>query len=122
MLILEPSELEQDLKWYEMTDSEAVQLGLRFGVMDDESRNPNGELSRSRGAASFHVPLLASEIEALRQVERAAQGLQRRANLEADAMGAGRGATLPFFFGGFGQGGVVALYCAVCLMDGRVGS
>ncbi|CAJ1401544.1 unnamed protein product [Effrenium voratum] len=115
VLILEPHQLEQDLKWYDMTDNEAVQLGLRFSIVDDE-RNPGGDLSRSRGVASFEVPLLPSEIDALQQVEVAATGLKRRAQLEEQRLKL-RSHTLPFFFGGFGQGGVVALYAAMCLME-----
>lgn len=117
VIILEPHQLEQDLKWYDMTDNDAVQLGLRFSIVDDDLKNPCGELSRSRGVASFDIPLLPSEIDAVQQVEAAALGLKRRAQLEERIKGTSRSSTLPFFFGGFGQGGVVALYAALCLMD-----
>lgn len=118
ILILEPHELEQDLKWYDMSDNDAVQLGLRFSIVDDDVRNPCGDLSRSRGVANFGVPLLPSEIDAVQQVEAAAMGLKKRAQLEERSVkNATRSSTLPFFFGGFGQGGVVALYAALCLMD-----
>lgn len=100
-----------------MTDNDAVQLGLRFSIVDDDLKNPCGELSRSRGVASFDIPLLPSEIDAVQQVEAAALGLKRRAQLEERIKGTSRSSTLPFFFGGFGQGGVVALYAALCLMD-----
>ncbi|CAE7556091.1 mecr [Symbiodinium sp. CCMP2592] len=99
------------------SDNEAVQLGLRFGVVDDELGNPLGQLSRSKGAASFEMPLLPSEIDALRQVECAALALKRRAQLEEEQLKRTSSNSLPFFFGGFGQGGVVALYAATCLME-----
>mmetsp|Transcript_15126 Transcript_15126/g.35777 ORF Transcript_15126/g.35777 Transcript_15126/m.35777 type:complete len:397 (-) Transcript_15126:15-1205(-) len=117
VLILEPPQLEQDLKWYDLSDNEAVQLGLRFGVVDDEMGNPRGEVSRSKGAASFAMPLLPGEIDALRQVECAALGLKRRAQCEERELKRLSSGSLPFFFGGFGQGGVVALYAAMCLME-----
>lgn len=117
VVILEPHQLEQDLKWYDLSDNEAVQLGLRFGVVDDELGNPLGQLSRSKGAASFEMPLLPSEIDALRQVECAALALKRRAQLEEEQLKRTSSNSLPFFFGGFGQGGVVALYAATCLME-----
>eukprot|EP00439_Symbiodinium_sp_Y106_P050024 s5253_g6.t1 len=105
VVILEPHQLEQDLKW---SDNEAVQLGLRFGVVDDELGNPLGQLSRSKGAASFEMPLLPSEIDALRQVECAALALKRRAQLEEEQLKRTSSNSLPFFFGGFGQGGLLA--------------
>ncbi|CAK9047936.1 Enoyl-[acyl-carrier-protein] reductase [Durusdinium trenchii] len=118
VIILEPHQLEEDLKWYEMSDNDAVQLGLRFSIVDDDIKNPCGDLSRSKGVASFGVPLLPSEIDAVQQVEGAALGLKRRAQLEEKQLKTtSRSSTLPFFFGGFGQGGVVALYAALCLMD-----
>mmetsp|Transcript_116114 Transcript_116114/g.361802 ORF Transcript_116114/g.361802 Transcript_116114/m.361802 type:complete len:226 (+) Transcript_116114:3-680(+) len=53
-------------------------------------------------------------------------GLARRAVIEEkemretkDALGA-PGSRLPFFFGGFGQGGTIALYAAACLMTSPV--
>lgn len=117
VLILKP---RTGFKWFEMTDAEAVKLGLRFAVLDDIDTNLEGDPMKSAGELAF-PPLKMPEIEALQQIEGASIGLARRAVIEEKEMGekakkSGNSGKLPFFFGGFGQGGTIALYAAVCLM------
>eukprot|EP00931_Biecheleriopsis_adriatica_P000604 TRINITY_DN10067_c0_g1_i3.p1 TRINITY_DN10067_c0_g1~~TRINITY_DN10067_c0_g1_i3.p1 ORF type:complete len:686 (+),score=163.16 TRINITY_DN10067_c0_g1_i3:272-2329(+) len=123
-IILEPHQLEENLKWFEITDNEAVQLGLRCCVTDDELTNLETLLNESsdlKGTPTTTTPLLPAELDVLQQVECAALGLKRRADLEAEQLRPshqpGALERLPFFFGGFGQGGAVALYAAACLMQ-----
>eukprot|EP00930_Biecheleria_cincta_P083932 TRINITY_DN73436_c0_g1_i1.p1 TRINITY_DN73436_c0_g1~~TRINITY_DN73436_c0_g1_i1.p1 ORF type:complete len:842 (+),score=170.53 TRINITY_DN73436_c0_g1_i1:25-2526(+) len=115
-VILEPPS-SGGLKWFDLSDHECVQLGLRYGVVDDQLENPEGDPAKSRGSLTF-APLLPAEIAVLQQVECAALGLKRRAMLEEQAMRRkDRFQSLPFCFGGFGQGGTVALFAAQCLME-----
>jgi len=112
-------------KWYDTSDSAAVKLGLRFGVVDDLDENPDGDPAMSGGELMF-PNLEQAEIEALQQVEGAALGVARRCVLEEKSLAVPRVASssssqpLPFFLGGFGQGGAVALYTAICLLQAPV--
>lgn len=105
-------------KWFSMSDYDCVKLGLRFAVEDDEyfSSNVEGDFLKSRGNVTFGL-LETAEAEAVAQVESAAFGLARRAIIEEKSLAYRRSGCLPFFFGGFGQGGTVALYTACCLMQ-----
>jgi len=110
-------------QWYDTSDNRAVQLGLRFGVVDDLEENPDGKPSLSGGEIMF-PSLEQAEIEALQQVESAALGVARRCVLEEKSLSVPRSSVstqpLPFFLGGFGQGGAVALYTAICLLQAPV--
>jgi len=105
-------------KWFDMSDYDCVKLGLNFAVEDDEyfSSNLEGDFLKSKGSISFGL-LDTAEAEAVAQVESAAFGLARRAIIEEKSLAERRTGCLPFFFGGFGQGGTVALYTACCLMQ-----
>merc|ERR1712100_396067 len=104
-----------------MSDHDGVKMGLTFGVIDDDfENNMEGDFMKSTGDVAFSA-ISAEEAEALQQVETVALGLARRAVIEEKAlincgMLGQRSQYLPFFFGGFGQGGSVALYTAICLM------
>lgn len=104
-------------KWYDLSEEDAVKLGLRFSVMDDQEKNLEGDPSKFSGDLTF-PPLDLAEISAAQQVEGAALGLARRAALEEKSLAEqpGPGHRLPFCFGGFGQGGAIALYTGICLM------
>mmetsp|Transcript_127685 Transcript_127685/g.272241 ORF Transcript_127685/g.272241 Transcript_127685/m.272241 type:complete len:934 (-) Transcript_127685:300-3101(-) len=120
VLVLKP---KVGFKWYDMTDNEVIKMGLRFGVLDDIDDNMDGEFTNANGDLVF-PQLEENEIDALQQIESAAIGLARRALLEAEYLRSASTSTLrwqantgyPFFFGGFGQGGSVALFTALCLM------
>lgn len=108
-------------KWFDMSDYDCVKLGLRFAVEDDDylENNMEGDFLKSKGNITFGL-LETAEAEAVQQVETAALGLARRAIIEEKALGERRAGCLPFFFGGFGQGGSVALYTAICLMQAPI--
>jgi len=113
ILVLKP---RTGFKWFDLSDGEAVQLGLRFAVLDDLDMNLEGDPAKSSGELSF-PPLTLEEVEALQQVEGAALGLARRVVMEEKPTQPVRpNGKLPFFFGGFGQGGSTALFAAMCLM------
>jgi len=110
-------------KWYDRSDAECIQLGLRYAVADDAEANPGGDPAHASGDPLFPA-LEQAEIEALQQVEGAALGVARRCVLEEKSLAVPRAASssspLPFFLGGFGQGGAVALYTAICLLQAPV--
>jgi len=119
VLLLKP---RSGTKWYETSDNAAVRLGLRYAVADDFEWNPDGHPALSSGGwPTFPATPAAEELRALRELEGAALGLARRCALEERSLGEQpggrkRGSTLPFFLGGTGQGGSIALYAAACLL------
>jgi len=119
ILVLQPRGI--DTKWFDISDSAAVRLGLRYSVADDFDGNSGSDPARSVG--SLVCPTLMDvEIEALQQVESAALSVARRCALEERSVVAPKQsfAPLPFFLGGSGQGGSVALYTAACLVKDAV--
>jgi len=115
ILVLKP---RAGFRWYDMSDMEAVKLGLRYTVSSDNENDLDLDPEKSRGEISF-LPLLREEIEALQQVESAAIGLARRTVIEEKSLAesCARLDRLPFFLGGYGQGGTIALFTAICLMQ-----
>jgi len=123
VLLLKP---KVGTKWFDTSDREGVKMGLNFVVVDDE-QNIDGDPANSAGDIAFSS-LETEEIRALRQVEGAAISLTRRALLEEEAILKALDASgtikprwasreeVPFYFGGSGQGGSVALFSALCVM------
>ncbi|CAE7716444.1 mecr [Symbiodinium pilosum] len=160
VLILEPHQLEQDLKWYDMplgvqiTDCLAAQALPRAGachnnpgswvcalvlsmmssaIPEEICRDPKGRVMYFAEAATFDMPLLPGEIDALRQVECAALGLKRRAQLYSDLADLlvrqleeqqlkRVPSTSAMRFRDLLSLGVVALYAAMCLMEKPIDS
>lgn len=120
VLVLRP---HLDSRWYEASDQEVVELGLRYGVMDEGDVVVNRSRTRPRsvpaGGGVVLPALTEREAAVLRQVEPAARAVARRCRLEQRSLLMPRKQTAvqPFFVGGSGQGGSVALYAAVCVLQ-----